>query len=344
MADVHVARVDVDADDEIGEVARAFDSIAAACARLVRDQVELRVSMNSGFINLARRNQLCAERILRALDEWEQDELDTDRLQKLFVIDHLATRMRRTDDSLMVIAGAQTITKRTGPRSLDDVVGAALSEVEHYTRVVRRVAGDDVSSWSGTRCRTSCTCCRELLDNATTFSPPSSQVTVAFMRTPTHPGAVVVLIRDHGVGLSPERIAGAEPADHLAGGDRRLDGAQHGADRGRPARRAAPHRGAARPHRRRRRHRDRRAAAERAGRRAAAQDWQRMPQTAPATRVDQRRPQTQSPNWYAVPPARAAAARAAAGQRPVPPHLTSGYPTRPDRHRGDRDRSCRAGR
>ena len=205
MAQVHVARVDLDAEDEIGEVARAFDSIAAACARLVRDQVELRVSMNSGFINLARRNQLCAERILRALDEWEQDELDTERLQKLFVIDHLATRMRRTDDSLMVIAGAQTITKRTGPRQLDEVVGAALSEVEHYTRVVRRVAGEGVVV-VGHAVPDVVHLLSELLDNATTFSPPSSQVTVAFMRTPTHPGAVVVLIRDHGVGLSPERF------------------------------------------------------------------------------------------------------------------------------------------
>lgn len=206
MSEVHVARVEVDAEDEIGEVARAFDSIAAACARLVREQVELRGSMNSGFINLARRNQLCAERILRALDEWEQDELDTERLQKLFVIDHLATRMRRTDDSLMVIAGAQTITKRTGPRSLDDVVGAALSEVEHYTRVVRRVAGDGVVV-VGHAVPDVVHLLSELLDNATTFSPPASQVTVAFMRTPTHPGAVVVLVRDHGVGLSPERMA-----------------------------------------------------------------------------------------------------------------------------------------
>lgn len=205
IAEVHVARVDLDAEDEIGEVARAFDSIAAACARLVRDQVDLRVSMNSGFINLARRNQLCAERILRALDEWEQDELDTERLQKLFVIDHLATRMRRTDDSLMVIAGAQTITKRTGPRSLDDVVGAALSEVEHYTRVVRRVAGDGVVV-VGHAVPDVVHLLSELLDNATTFSPPSSQVTVGFMRTPTHPGSVVVLVRDHGVGLSAERL------------------------------------------------------------------------------------------------------------------------------------------
>jgi signal transduction histidine kinase len=206
MAAVHVARVDVDAEDEIGEVARAFDSIAAACARLVRDQVELRVSMNSGFINLARRNQLCAERILRALDEWEQDELDTDRLRKLFVIDHLATRMRRTDDSLMVIAGAQTITKRTGPRPLDEVVGAALSEVEHYTRVVRRVAGDGVVV-VGHAVPDVVHLLSELLDNATAFSPPSTQVTVAFMKTPKYPGSVVVLVRDHGVGMSPDRFA-----------------------------------------------------------------------------------------------------------------------------------------
>jgi anti-sigma regulatory factor (Ser/Thr protein kinase) len=162
--------------------------------------------MNSGFINLARRNQLCAERILRALDEWEQDELDTDRLRKLFVIDHLATRMRRTDDSLMVIAGAQTISKRTGPRPLDEVVGAALSEVEHYTRVVRRVAGDGVVV-VGHAVPDVVHLLSELLDNATTFSPPSSQVTVAFMKTPKYPGSVVILIRDHGVGMSPDRVA-----------------------------------------------------------------------------------------------------------------------------------------
>jgi signal transduction histidine kinase len=338
MAEVHVARVDVDAEDEIGEVARAFDSIAAACARLVRDQVELRVSMNSGFINLARRNQLCAERILRALDEWEQDELDTDRLQKLFVIDHLATRMRRTDDSLMVIAGAQTITKRTGPRSLDDVVGAALSEVEHYTRVVRRVAGDGVVV-VGHAVPDVVHLLSELLDNATTFSPPSSQVTVGFMRTPTHPGAVVVLVRDHGVGLSRERL---DELNQRITAPEAIDGSMvRSMGLIVVGRLAARHRISVKL-----------GPTDGGGVTATVvlpqqllagegqqpePEWQRMPQTATAQRSDPYSPPTATkqspppppPSWSPppVPPSAPLPVRQPAQQqRVVPPHVAGGYP------------------
>jgi signal transduction histidine kinase len=327
MSEVHVARVDLDADDEIGEVARAFDAIAAACAQLVREQAELRGSMNSGFINLARRNQLCAERILRALDEWEQDELDTERLQKLFVIDHLATRMRRTDDSLMVIAGAQTITKRTGPRSLDDVVGAALSEVEHYTRVVRRVAGDGVVV-VGHAVPDVVHLLSELLDNATTFSPPASQVTVAFMRTPTHPGAVVVLIRDHGVGLPPEPI---EELNQRITSPEAIDGSMvRSMGLIVVGRLAARHRISVRL-----------GPTEGGGVTATVVlpqnvllgeqqrqggDWQGMPQTAPAaSHTDPYRTQTQQQNWAAPAPV-APPPPVPTQQRIVPPHLTRGYP------------------
>jgi signal transduction histidine kinase len=325
MAEVHVARVDVDADDEIGEVARAFDSIAAACARLVRDQVELRMSMNSGFINLARRNQLCAERILRALDEWEQDELDTERLQKLFVIDHLATRMRRTDDSLMVIAGAQTITKRTGPRSLDDVVGAALSEVEHYTRVVRRVAGDGVVV-VGHAVPDVVHLLSELLDNATTFSPPSTQVTVGFMRTPTHPGAVVVLVRDHGVGLSRERL---DELNRRITAPEAIDGSMvRSMGLIVVGRLAARHRISVKL-----------GPTEGGGVTATVvlpqqllvgegqqqeREWQRMPQTTAVQRAD---PYSQPTTArHSPPPAPPPAPPPVQQQRVVPPHVTGGYP------------------
>lgn len=203
--EVELARVEIDAHDEIGEVARAFDAIAAACARLVREQADLRGSMNSGFINLARRNQACAERILRALDEWERDELDADRLHRLFVIDHLATRMRRTDDSLMIIAGAQTITKRTNPSSLDDVVSAALAEVEHYTRIHRPFTGNAVTV-VGHAVPDVVHLLSELLDNATAFSPPNSTVSLSFSRTPTYPDSIIVTVRDRGVGMTPSQI------------------------------------------------------------------------------------------------------------------------------------------
>lgn len=205
ITEVQVARVDVDAHDEIGEVARSFDAIAAACARLVREQAELRGSMNSGFINLARRNQACADRILRALDEWERDELDAERLHRLFVIDHLATRMRRTDDSLMIIAGAQTITKQANHNSLDDVVSAALSEVEHYTRVTRPFTGNVVTV-VGHAVPDVVHLLAELLDNATTFSPPATTVSVTFSRTPTYPNSIIVTVRDRGVGMTPAQL------------------------------------------------------------------------------------------------------------------------------------------
>ena len=204
VSDVQVARMGNDADDEIGEVARAFDAIAAACAQLAREQAELRVSMNSGFINLARRNQQCVARILHALDEWERDELDADRLQRLFTLDHLATRMKRNDDSLMIIAGAQTVTKRSRPSSLDDVMGAALSEVEHYTRVTRKSAGDVVVV--GHAVLDIVHLLAELLDNATAFSPPNRAVNTSYTKSATTPGCIVVTIRDRGVGMPPERL------------------------------------------------------------------------------------------------------------------------------------------
>jgi anti-sigma regulatory factor (Ser/Thr protein kinase) len=287
--------------------------------------------MNSGFINLARRNQFCAERILRALDEWEQDELDTDRLQKLFVIDHLATRMRRTDDSLMVIAGAQTITKRTGPRPLDEVVGAALSEVEHYTRVVRRVAGDGVVV-VGHAVPDVVHLLSELLDNATTFSPPSSQVTIGFTRTPTYPGAVIVLIRDHGVGLSPERFT---ELNHRIVSPEAIDGSMvRSMGLIVVGRLAARHNIAVRL-----------GATEGGGVTATvvlpqnvlvgegqqqSQNWQGMPKTVPASRAEQHRAQAQqSQTWaaQAPPPPPVQPAQPPAQARVVPPHLAGGYPS-----------------
>lgn len=207
FAEFQIDRVGIISRGEIGDVANAFDSVASACLQLAREQNELRLSINTAFINLALRNQSCVHRMLQALDRWEKDEMDSESLQRLFLLDHLATRMRRTDDSLLVLAGAQAGHHRNVPSPLDEVVSAALSEIEQYARVNRMPAGSVMVN--GHAVIDVVHLLAELFDNATRFSAPSTKVELSFdvSRPETH--GVVVTIRDHGHGMTPEQFEAA---------------------------------------------------------------------------------------------------------------------------------------
>ncbi len=121
--------------DEIGQVARAFDDVHQQAIRLATEQAVLRRNVNTMFVNLARRSQSLVERLLRQIDGLEQREQDPDQLQNLFRLDHLATRMRRNDESLLVLAGSETTRRWTEPVPLPEIVLAAVSEIEDFTRV-----------------------------------------------------------------------------------------------------------------------------------------------------------------------------------------------------------------
>jgi signal transduction histidine kinase len=192
--------------DEIGEVARAFHGVHQQAIQLATDQAVLRRNVNTMFVNLARRSQSLVERLLRQIDGLEQREQDPDQLENLFRLDHLATRMRRNDESLLVLAGSETTRRWSEPVPLPEIVLAAISEIEDFTRVrqqslaVLEVPGHAVSDLVHLLA--------ELLENATRFSPPGSQVTVT-ARAMRGGSEALIEVSDNGIGLSSDALAHA---------------------------------------------------------------------------------------------------------------------------------------
>ena len=121
--------------DEIGQVAAAFDDVHREAVRLAAEQALLRGNVNAMFTNLSRRCQGLIQRQLSLISELESREADPDQLSSLFKLDHLATRMRRNGENLLVLAGEEPGRRWTRPVPLVDVLRAAASEVEQYERI-----------------------------------------------------------------------------------------------------------------------------------------------------------------------------------------------------------------
>ena len=136
---LEVEPIDVDSSDEIGEVARAFDQVHREAVRLAANEAALRGNVNAMFVNLSRRSQSLVERQIRVITGLEQSEQDSERLASLFQVDHLATRMRRNSENLLVLAGHELSRRWGQPVALVDVLRAAVSEIEQYERVTLNV-------------------------------------------------------------------------------------------------------------------------------------------------------------------------------------------------------------
>jgi hypothetical protein len=144
------------------------------------------------------------DRQIEFLDELEAAENDPDQLGQLYRLDHLATRMRRNAESLLVLAGLESTRKRTKPVPLVDVVRAAIGEVEEYVRV-DLAAFDDVDIMGNAAVDLG-HLLAELLENATNFSPPTSRVEVC--GSVQHNGYVLTIV-DQGIGMTDEQLADA---------------------------------------------------------------------------------------------------------------------------------------
>ncbi|HEX6497526.1 MAG TPA: ATP-binding protein, partial [Micromonosporaceae bacterium] len=155
------------------------------------------------FVNLGRRNQNLLVRQLDLITSLENAEVDADSLASLFQLDHLATRMRRNDENLLVLAGADSTRVQRQPAALIDVLRAAQSEVEHYTRVELGVVDRDIEI-AAHAVNDLVHLIAELLDNATVFSPPDSAVVVEARRVGDR---AVLYVEDHGIGMSAEQMA-----------------------------------------------------------------------------------------------------------------------------------------
>ncbi|GAA3217334.1 sensor histidine kinase [Nonomuraea helvata] len=199
-----VPSVGVNTRDEIGEVARAFDEVHREAIRLAGDEAKLRTNVNSMFVNLSRRSQTLVERQLQLIEGLEQGEEDEQRLANLFRLDHLATRMRRNSENLLVLAGQEAARKWSEPVPLVDIARASLSEVENYERVQIQIPSGTLIV--GPAVTDAVHLLAELIENAISFSPRESKVTVT--STPAE-GGVLVSINDLGIGMSPEELSEA---------------------------------------------------------------------------------------------------------------------------------------
>ncbi|MER8068615.1 nitrate- and nitrite sensing domain-containing protein [Streptomyces sp. NPDC094034] len=201
--DTRVQPIPIDSRDEIGEVARAFDQVHREAVRLAAEQAMLRGNVNAIFTNLSRRNQSLIEGQLSLISDLENNEGDPDQLENLFKLDHLATRMRRNGENLLVLAGEEPGRRWNQPVPLVDVLRAASSEVESYERI--ELSGVPETEIHGQSVTDLVHLLAELLENATTFSSPQTKVRVTATRLPD--GRVMIEIHDKGIGLTAEDFA-----------------------------------------------------------------------------------------------------------------------------------------
>jgi signal transduction histidine kinase len=199
--------------DEIADVARALAQVQRTAAELAGEQAVLRRNAAESMASLARRNQNLLRRQLGFISQLERDEDDAESLADLFELDHLATRMRRNAESLLVLIGERSPRRWSEPVAVGDIIRAALSEVEEYRRVtVRRLDHAMVVGSAGAELAH---LLAELLENALSYSPPDREVEVYGQSSD---GAnYVIAIVDHGIGMADGEIEKAN--GRLAGGE-----------------------------------------------------------------------------------------------------------------------------
>ncbi|HYF45758.1 MAG TPA: nitrate- and nitrite sensing domain-containing protein, partial [Acidimicrobiales bacterium] len=201
-----IATLEVDSADEIGQLAEAFNAIQQVTSKVAEEQAALlRRGIADIFVNLARRNQSLLDRQIEFIDGLEAQEQDPDQLENLFKLDHLATRMRRNAESLLVLAGAEPPRRRARPVDLADVVRVAIGEVEDFTRI--NLLSLDETTIGGNAAVDLAHLLSELMENATQFSPPDSTVEVVGQRQPN--GDYTITVSDRGIGMSAEQLAEA---------------------------------------------------------------------------------------------------------------------------------------
>jgi signal transduction histidine kinase len=198
--------------DEVVEVADALNTVQDTALHLAVEQAVLRRNLADSFVNLGRRNQNLLGRQLDFITELENRETDPDALANLFRLDHLATRMRRNAESLLVLAGIEPPRQWAAPVSLTDVIRAALGEVEDYQQVVVRDV--EPATIGGSAATDLAHILAELIENAIVFSRPHQTVDI---RGRAFPDSYALAVIDEGTGM---------PSTEIAAANRRLAGAE----------------------------------------------------------------------------------------------------------------------
>jgi signal transduction histidine kinase len=202
--EITLAPIPVTSRDEVGQLAAAFNSVNQTTVQVAQEQAALRGSIAEMFVNVARRDQVLLNRQLSFIDSLERAEEDPSTLANLFRLDHLATRMRRNAESLLVLAGIDSGRRLRDAMPLSDVVRTASSEIEQYDRIELDLQVDP--HMHGFNALGAAHLLAELLENATIFSEPETPVTVS---TGVSGQYVVVRVLDQGLGMSDQELEAA---------------------------------------------------------------------------------------------------------------------------------------
>ncbi|WP_150239846.1 nitrate- and nitrite sensing domain-containing protein [Nocardiopsis quinghaiensis] len=203
--DAEVPRLHVERSDEIGQVAEAFNDAQRAAVAAAVEEAQVRAGVRNMFRNIARRTQALVHRQLGLLDTLERGETDPKVLEALFRIDHFSTQLRRNAENLMLLSGDAPVRRGLGPVLLHEAVRAAASEIEDYTRVhmlalpqvaLRGEVGSDAVRLLA-----------ELLENATSFSPPGTEVMVRGRAV--EDGGYALEVEDRGLGMTETQLEAA---------------------------------------------------------------------------------------------------------------------------------------
>ena len=189
-------------NDEIGQVGQAIDAVRQTAIRSAIEEARVRQGVNDMFRNLARRNQSLLQRQLTVLDEAERRATDPDVLEDLFKMDHLTTRMRRHAEGLIILSGAPPGRSWSAPVKLIDVMRGAVAEVEDYARVA--VSTQSRAALAGSAVTDVIHLLAELIENATSLSPPFTQVRVG---GETVAKGFAIEIEDRGLGMTPQKLS-----------------------------------------------------------------------------------------------------------------------------------------
>jgi signal transduction histidine kinase len=205
--------IDVMTQEEIGQVARAVDDLHRQAVVLASREADLRSQVSDMFVTLSRRSNSLINQQLDLIETLERDEEDSSRLESLFRLDHLAARMRRTAESLMILADAPaTRATATDELTVSAALQAATAAVQDYQRV--RTVSDDASLIKDTAAADVVHLLTELVDNALSFSAPSTTVSLDAISTDT---GVVIEIADAGLGIPNESLAELNEILHSGG-------------------------------------------------------------------------------------------------------------------------------
>ena len=196
--------IPVESDDEIGRLVEAFNRLHTTSIQLAGEQAASRAVVANMFVNLGRRNQKLLLRLLSNLGALEGGETDADRLAMLYEADHLATRMRRNAESLLILAGAQTARVFEQPVAASTLMRSALAEVEGYSRVKVNIVDEVLIG--GAYVTDLSHLVAELVENALKFSAPTDEVEV--IARFTRVGYILAVV-DQGLGMTKEEIIAA---------------------------------------------------------------------------------------------------------------------------------------